>query len=142
VVTQQAESLFTAMGLTAPMHLVVIPGKPAVKSRPRFARGRAHSKPEDRAAETRTAWHLKAVVHQPLTGNVGIVCVFYRPDRRVVDADNMVKHVCDAANGVLWRDDSQCTAIAGVVELDAASPRTVIAIGGHNSSLIRAERKP
>ena len=136
---QRAASLFAAMGLIAPMRLVVIPGKPPVKARPQFSRrGHTYAKPEDRTAEARTAWHLKAVVHQPLTSNVGMVCVFYRPDRRVADNDNMLKHVCDSANGVLWRDDSQCTALAGFIELDRTTPRTVIVIGGHDSTLVRA----
>lgn len=133
-------SMFSALdlGQSDSMEMITILGAPWSKSRPRFARnGHAYSKREDQDAEQRTAWHLKRVVRQPYLGNVGLACLFFRPNRQRIDADNLLKHVCDAGNGVLWLDDSQCTAIMGVVELDADKPRTVVAIGEHRSSLKR-----
>ncbi|WP_432760999.1 RusA family crossover junction endodeoxyribonuclease [Nocardia cyriacigeorgica] len=118
--------------------MVTIPGAPWSKFRPRFRRnGHAYSKPEDRDAELRTATYLRRVVKQPYTGNVGLACLFFRPNRQRIDTDNLIKHVCDAANGVLWLDDSQCTAVMGIIELDAERPRTVVGIGRHVSSLLR-----
>lgn len=120
------------------LSMVTIPGAPWSKSRPRFSRsGHTYTKTEDRDAEARTAAAMRRVVKVPMTGNVGLVCIFYRPNRQRIDTDNLIKHVCDAANGVLWIDDSQCTAVMGVIELDAENPRTVIAVGKHTSTLLR-----
>lgn len=132
--------MFSALNLgqSDSMAMITIPGAPWSKSRPRFTKaGRTYANPEDQDAEERTAWHLKRVVKEPYSGNVGLACLFFRPNRQRIDADNLLKHVCDAGNGVLWNDDSQCTAIMGVVELDADRPRTVVAIGEHVSTLKR-----
>lgn len=117
------------------MDIVTINGAPWSKSRPRFARGRTYTAREDADAEKRTLSYLTRV--KPYTGNVALGCVFFRPNRQRIDADNLLKHVCDAANGVIWADDSQITAIMGRVELDPANPRTVVVIGEHISTLTR-----
>lgn len=117
---------------------LVIEGAPASKARPRFGRGGVVFTPkESRAAEKRTAERMRKVFREPLTGNVSLACVFFRPNRQRIDADNMLKHVCDAANGVIWEDDSQVTAISAVVELDEANPRTLVAVSSHQSSMVR-----
>lgn len=120
------------------MRVVVLDGVPASKSRPRFGRGgRVYTTAESRAAERATAWGLRQAIPVPMTGNVALVCIFFRPNKQRIDADNMLKHVCDAANGVVWVDDSQVTSIAGVVEFDAVRPRTVVAIAPHATSMTR-----
>lgn len=117
---------------------VVMPGAPYSKSRPRFSRnGRTYVKAADRAAEDMTAWRLRQAIDQPSTGNVAMVCIFIRPNRQRIDVDNMLKHVCDAANGIVWLDDSQCTALLGVAELDEDNPRTIVAFTNHTSTLSR-----
>lgn len=131
----RVDDLLEAIGGYGERGKVVIDGVPPIKERPRFSNGRVYAK--DGNAERSTAYYLKSVIRQPYTGNVALVCIFYRPDRRIVDADNMLKHVCDSANGVLWLDDSQCTAKLGIVELDADQPRTVIAVARHSSTLKR-----
>lgn len=118
-------------------HIVILPGDPHPKGRPRFSRGRAYTAEADRDAEARTALSLSQQVSHPLTGNVALTCVFYRRTRRRVDVDNLIKHVMDSANGIVWRDDSQCTSLRGVVELDRDNPRTLVIIGPHESSLVR-----
>lgn len=124
-------------------YTLTIPGVPWSKSRPRFTRkGRAFPDPKDVEAEKRTATFLGATVRRPFTGNVALACVFYRPTLRRIDADNLLKHVCDAANGVLWVDDSQCTAVTGVIDLDRADPRTVVTIAPHESGMVRDLSKP
>lgn len=121
------------------LRFVTIPGAPASKARPRFGRGkRTYIDKESRAAEQRTAQHLRLVFDAPLTGNIAIACVFYRPNRQRIDADNMLKHVLDAANTICWRDDSQVTAVLGLVEYDPANPRTIVIVGTHESTLDRA----
>lgn len=133
--TADVGALLDAIGGHRERVTITLPGVPTVKARPRFSGRGTYA--ADRDAERDTAYRLKQVVRQPHTGNVALACIFYRPDRRRVDADNMLKHVCDAANGVLWLDDSQCTATAAVVELDAANPRTVVAVARHTSTLTR-----
>lgn len=117
---------------------LVIEGAPVSKARPRFGkRGRVYSPKEMRAAEIRTGWYLKRMFKVPMEGNVAIACIFFRPNRQRIDADNMLKHICDAANGIVWHDDSQVTAIMGIVEFDAEWPRTLVAVSSHSSSLQR-----
>ncbi len=138
---QRMLDMFDGLGLSDvsdTMRMVTIPGAPWSKSRPRFTRnGRTYSNPDDQDAEKRTATYMRSTVRSPFTGNVGMACLFYRPNRQRIDTDNLIKHVCDAANGVLWIDDSQCTAVMGIVELDSERPRTVIVVGEHSSSLTR-----
>lgn len=120
------------------MRSVVIDGAPHSKTRARFTKGgKAYKTKEDRSAEERTAALLKEGIGDPKSGNLALVCIFYRPNRQRIDADNMLKHICDAANGVLWIDDSQVTAISGVVELDIERPRTVVVVARHVSTLVR-----
>jgi Holliday junction resolvase RusA-like endonuclease len=117
--------------------MITIPGAPWSKARPRFGNGRTFVKHEDIDAEKRTATYLRKMVRTPFTGNVFIGCLFFRPNRQRIDTDNLIKHVCDAANGVLWKDDSQCTGVMGVLELDPDNPRTVMIIGRHETTLTR-----
>lgn len=118
-------------------YYIEIPGAPWSKARPRFGKGRTFTPKEDVDAERRTAGYLRQIVSVPFTGNVGIACLFFRPNRQRIDTDNLLKHVCDAAKGVLWIDDYQCTAMMGVLELDSESPRTAMMIGAHETSMTR-----
>ncbi|MFD4343463.1 RusA family crossover junction endodeoxyribonuclease [Streptomyces coelicoflavus] len=113
-------------------------GEPASKSRPRFTRsGKPYRTREDVDAEKRTAAHLRRLFTEPWTGNVAVGAVFFRPNKQRIDVDNMLKHVCDAANGIAWVDDSQVTAIYGIAELDAEQPRTILVFAQHASTLTR-----
>lgn len=116
----------------------VIPGAPISKSRVRFGRGHAYSGAEAREAERRTATYMRAAMGaRPYLGNVAVGCIFYRPNFQRIDVDNLLKHICDSANGVAWKDDSQVTAIFGRAELDRENPRTVVVLGPHRSTLLR-----
>ena len=139
----EVEELFRALTGASPLIIAEFSGPPASKARPRFARGgRAYTPKESREAEERTSTHLRTVVQEPFLHNVAMVCIFYRPNKQRIDTDNMLKHVCDAANGILWKDDSQVTALVGVTEYDKKSPRTVIALGPHESSMPRGTVDP
>lgn len=122
-------------------YTLVIPGPPATKVRHRSTKtGQTYKDAADVASEKFTATHLhrlRTANGGPLTGNVALGAVFYRPDMQWIDADNMVKHLCDAGNGVLWLDDSQVTAQCGVVEYDPTNPRTVLVVGPHYSGMRR-----
>ena len=60
---------------------------------------------------------------------------FYRSTRQVVDLDNLLKHLHDAAEGVIWVNDCQITAY-GVIELhlDREDPRTDLAVEIHSGA--------
>lgn len=120
------------------MVFTVIPGPPPSKARHRTRRnGFTYTDPVAKAAEAATADHLRRLVPEPYTGNVALGCVFYRHDRQRIDTDNMLKHVCDAANKILWDDDSQITAVMGITEYDPENPRTIVVIGRHASTMLR-----
>jgi Holliday junction resolvase RusA-like endonuclease len=123
--------------------LLTLPGAPASKTRPRFTKeGRAYKTDADEQAEARTGWYLHRAFRQPWTGNLALGAVFFRPDRQRIDVDNLVKHICDAGNGISWVDDAQITALYAVAELDVEHPRTLLVVARHASSLDRAPSKP
>ena len=120
----------------------VHPGDPASKARPRWSgRGRRTYTPaETVAAENALALRFRSAMRgrDVIEGNVAIAAVFYRPNHQRIDADNLMKLVLDSATKAgVWLDDSQVTAQASVVELDADEPRTIIALGPTASTLVR-----
>lgn len=119
--------------------LVVIPGNPPTKVRARAnRRGHVYHDPKAKAAERETGRHIRdAIKGNPFTGNVAVACLFFRSDLRHQDVDNLLKHVCDAANKIAWADDSQVTAVLGTMEYDRENPRTVLVLTPHDSSLRR-----
>lgn len=119
--------------------VLVLDGVPHSKERPRFDKqGRAYKSPVDAAAEEKTAWKLRPAFRQPLTGNLAVGCVFFRPNRQRIDKDNLLKHVLDAGNGIAWVDDAQVTAGYQVIELDIENPRTLLVVTRHVSSMDRS----
>lgn len=136
-------SAFARGAVPEQMYYVEIDGEPWSKSRPRFARRgkgvKTYQPRDDVLAEARLRDAIKHRAPAPFPGNVMLVCRFYRSNFQRIDTDNLLKHVCDSANGVLWEDDSQVTFVAGEVLLDAAYPRTVILAGNHDSSLLRGD---
>ncbi|MFB7574632.1 RusA family crossover junction endodeoxyribonuclease [Streptomyces sp. NPDC056165] len=116
----------------------VIPGVPHSKGRPRFdTDGRAYTAKEDKKAERTTAQHVRRWFRLPLTGNVAVGCVFFRPNMQQIDTDNLLKHLCDAGNRIVWIDDSQITAKYGEIQLDAGHPRTILVVAPHVSTMLR-----
>jgi len=126
------------------IYYVTVPGDPWSKSRPRFARGKTYQPKDDLAAEQALKWRMRAAKARMFPGNVMLVCRFYRSNFQRIDADNLIKHVCDSGNGVLWADDSQVTLVLGEIQYDRENPRTVILVGNHASTLLRGtdEQRP
>lgn len=115
------------MGAPVVLH-VHVPGEPVAKGRPRITRdGHAYTPGRTRSAE---AWVKGCIVQQvgqpclegPLDLDVIVVLAIpvswprkkregaaaglVRPVSRP-DLDNYAKLICDAGNGLLWKDDSQ-----------------------------------
>lgn len=123
---------------------LTIMGEPRPKGRPRFSRrnGRAFTPTATRVAEESFAGRLAAEaksagIVEPLTGPLQVDLEFHLPIpaswskkkhvaaalRNVLptgrpDLDNFVKLATDAANGLLWLDDSQ------IVRLNAGKSYT------------------
>src|SRR6266498_5635691 len=51
--------------------------------------------------------------------------------KRRCDWDNLAKLVCDALNGIAWRDDDQIAHALVVKGYDAANPRTEVTVQPH-----------
>lgn len=120
----------------------ILPGEPHPQGRPRAPRGGGpmYKLPADRDAERKTAALLRQTWRQPLIGNLAVVCIFYRSTLGTVDSDNLLKHVYDAGQGVVWVNDRQITGAAQLIELDRANPRTVIAVCRHDSTMWRGPK--
>lgn len=107
-----------------------IGGVPRAKMRPRqnTKTGQLYVPKEERVAVKEIRKVLEESWIPRDNGRLVFACVFVRPDHHRVDVDNLLKLVLDAANGVLWRDDSQITDIAASLRVDKRRPRTAFAI--------------
>lgn len=121
---------------------VVHTGTPVPKERARTTReGHVYTPAKTRTAEAelvrtfRRAWGDRRM----LKDTVALVALFYVPTRQPKDADNCVKLVKDAlTKSQVWKDDRLVKAMAVFVELDAARPRTVIALAPCLGSMTKA----
>lgn len=102
-------------------------GTPHPQARPKVTKHGTY-KP-DAADQRALRAYMSTQLALPSDGSLVIACAFYLPDLRTRDTDNLVKHVLDSANTVLFRDDRQVTAQAAYVELDRERPRTVVMLG-------------
>src|SRR6185503_9240970 len=119
------------------IRVITIYGKPCSKARPRLGRYGVYKDKKDSSNESKTKAALIKSIENPYLGNVAMACLFYRDTKQRIDTDNLLKHVCDSANGVVWIDDSQVTAITGVLEYDPINPRTIFACAPHVTSMSR-----
>jgi hypothetical protein len=65
----------------------------------------------------------------PMSGDLIATMTFYLPDRRRKDVDNLMKLWCDAANALVYEDDSQI--VQAIIEKrfdDPEHPRTEVLI--------------
>ena len=94
-------------------HEGIVKIKPVAKGRPRFnAAGRAFTPEATRVYERELAWLLRMIAKRPLRGYVEVDLQFYT--RSKADLDNLTKAFLDAANGILYQDDSQVSGISAV----------------------------
>lgn len=128
-------------------YTLTLPGKPVAKGRPKFTKtGHAYTPGKTRGAEAvlREAFQWQYPRHIALAGPVRMTVIFYMPipegmkkaDRiaaeaeqlwhtKKPDADNMLKLVTDALNGLAFWDDSQICDVRAK-KLYSKQPRTVI----------------
>lgn len=118
---------------------VIVDGDPPSKARARFTKkGRPYTPQKTVEGEKRLAAAFDGI--GPMLGNVALACLFYRSSRQRIDIDNLLKAVLDAGTRAkVWEDDSQITALVGLLEHDRERPRSVIGFGRHASSLTRGD---
>lgn len=99
---------------------------PVAKGRPRFSkRGFAYTPDKTRRFENEITSLLKTQYKDhPLVGPLKLALAFYfkkpkkskNPYWHIVkpDNDNLIKAICDSANGILWVDDSQVCKIEAI----------------------------
>jgi len=106
-----------------------IAGPPVVQERARKSK-QGHFYDPSKEAKDELAWQLlkqKAGQGMPLLLNdVVIEVVFYGVKRG--DADNCLKALFDAGNGILWRDDRQIIGREFNVVRRSDEPRTVFVV--------------
>lgn len=121
------------------IHLVVVRGDPISKARPRFSKGgHPYTPTKTIEGEKRIAAMLYGMPR--FASNVAVSCLFFRSCRQRIDVDNLMKAVLDAGTrAAIWHDDSQVTALIGIIEYDPDNPRTIICLGEHQSTLTRGD---
>lgn len=114
----------------------VLDGPPAAKQRPRRAAHGAFYTPKETMAAERAvqtaAWAALARHGLMRTWPLGAyyrvtVRAFYANARRT-DVDNAVKLAADAANKILWTDDSQIIDLIATRRVDREHPRTEVTV--------------
>lgn len=105
-------------------------GNPRVKERPRVVHGHAYTPRDTAGAELVVAWEAKAAMsgRKPATVPLRLEAAFYMATARRCDADNLLKLVADAANGVVWDDDNQLVDIHVWKLIDRERPRTEVRV--------------
>ena len=120
---------------------IVIEGKPLSKARPRFRRhgNKVITYNSQSKEEKSLGWKLRDayVDQEPLEGPVdlNVLFVFEKTKSKnindyhttVPDIDNLLKFLCDAANGILWRDDRQVARMSAS-KIYGESARTIITV--------------
>jgi Holliday junction resolvase RusA-like endonuclease len=110
----------------------VVPGDPRPKERPRFhEREYTYTPRETQRAEHTVKVVARSAKVKPIQGPVSIELRFFRATKRRCDWDNLAKLVCDALNGIAWKDDSQIVDARIVKGHDAGSPRTEVVVQTH-----------
>lgn len=102
---------------TSKKYELFIPFLPVPKARARFSKWGTYTPAKTRNAEQCYKEYVVAVGREIIYGPLQVYLAFYLPKpkskKKAVypdcrpDLDNYAKLVCDAMNGVLWKDDGQ-----------------------------------
>lgn len=115
----------------------VVLGNPLPKQSTRFAtkgggkvKVHTYTEPRIQAYQNEVGWLARSAMEGrvPLEGDLALMAVFTRSDRRVVDLDNLCKAVCDGMNGIVQVDDSQFVEKHLYKEYDKANPGVKIRV--------------
>jgi Holliday junction resolvase RusA-like endonuclease len=141
-----ADPAYVGAALSSPIRFMV-PINPVGKGRPRFGNGRAYTPARTRKAEADIAIMAKSAMRgrQALAGPVVLDVRAFFPippswpkwkrdsaaTQRIfptgpIDADNILKLVGDALNGIVFVDDAQV--VSAAVHKDYGSPRLEIEV--------------
>lgn len=107
---------------------------PTPKGRPRVVRNRHTGRVTTFTPERTTSYEAavglaaRAAGVKPMPGAVGVRLVFFVPDCRQVDIDNLEKAVLDGLNKIAWADDSQVCEVVKHKFLDAERPRAEVSL--------------
>ena len=75
--------------------------------------------------------------------DIFLYAIFYRADKRKVDADNLYKSLADGLNKIAYKDDSQIVHNECLKLYDKENPRTEVELGVFTDSMLKEilERK-
>lgn len=122
-----------------------VDGEPIAKARVRVNEYRHYADGRTTDAELDIARAIQANGGAPgmFPNNIAVAAIFFRSNRHRVDVDNLLKTALDGItkSGLVWADDDQVTALLGVVEHDSAWPRIEIAVGHHESTMLRGDAR-
>lgn len=110
--------------LTEPL---VLPYPPSLNRLYRTVRGRPILSKEARQYRAAVQQQLAGIGLKASSSHVALSIALYRP-RRAGDADNTLKALLDALNGLLWVDDSQIVEIHLWRRDDKARPRVELLV--------------
>ncbi len=108
---------------------ITIPIDPIPQPRPRFANGRAYQpkKIVDFKEQVQLAALKSMAGEKPIEGEICARIIFYRKfaptSRNFGDWDNLGKAICDALNGICYKDDSQIVLCTVEKRTDKDFPR-------------------
>lgn len=111
-----------------------VPGEPLSKQRPKFTilrGGSVYSPKQTVDAEFDIQVCIKQAAPSLFPDNgsgFGVRCLFIAKTRQRRDIDNMIKLICDAANGMIWEDDRQVVELFARKLVDKNDPRTEVMI--------------
>ena len=77
-------------------------------------------------SQANLAWQLREAMdgRPPLSGRVAFSVLFCRTGRRLVDLSNCIKALEDAANSLVWNDDSQVAELRAALAYECAEDYT------------------
>ncbi len=86
-----------------------VDGNPVPKQSYRAVKGGGYTDPRVTAWSRLVSQHAMIAMagKEMFTGLVNIEFQFFLPDKRRKDWDNLSKAICDALNGIVYKDDSQ-----------------------------------
>lgn len=106
-----------------------VPGEPCPKERARTGKGRVYTPSKTLNAErTLQLLFLSAGIRTPIDSPMVVDVDFFMGNKRRVDLSNLVKLLEDAANGVVWVDDSQVIGLFATKLVDKERPRTELRV--------------